>query len=192
MNYNQQPARQQLHTRTIICEAFERNDGLIDIEGTLRDIKFLPFVLPERGLVNPGEAIHQMKLVITIDRGFVINDARAMTLDSPYSICGAINDSYRQIIGLQIAPGFTNQVKQLFRGVAGCSHMTELLPPMATTAFQVVWSSKEEFSDVKPGDDPSKRTTPLGGCHALRQDGEVVRIHFPKHFQSSIKLKESI
>lgn len=177
-------ARQHLHTRTIQCAAFRRKDGLVDIEGTLLDTKSHPLDLPERGVLAPGEPIHEMKLVMTIDDDFLIHDAVAMTLNSPYLICGAVNESYRKIIGLRIAPGFIHRIKQMFRGVEGCSHLTELLPPMATTAFQGAWSSKDVFSDVDPQRDSGRRETPLGGCHALRQDGEVVRVHFPQHYRS--------
>ena len=175
--------RQQLHTRTITCEAFAHGDGLVDIEGTLLDIKHHQIVLPERGVVAPGEAVHEMKLVITIDRSFVIHDAKAMTQQSPYRICSTINDSYRQIIGLRIESGFTQKIKRMFRGVSGCSHLTELLPPMATTAFQVMWSSRETYSDKVLEGDTVNRPTPLGGCHALSQNGEVVKLYFPQHYQ---------
>jgi len=173
--------RRQVHTRTITCAAFVHSDGLVDIEGTLRDIKYQPLILPERGVVAPGEAVHEMKFVITIDRTFLIRDAQAITLQSPYQICGTINDTYRQIIGLRLEPGFTQKIKRLFRGISGCQHLTELLPPMATTAFQVVWASKETYSEIADSDS-ANRPTPLGGCHALRQDGDVVKLHFPQHY----------
>jgi hypothetical protein len=169
-----------LHRRTVTCEAFERDDDLIEIEGTLLDVKPHPFVLRERGMVNPGEAIHQMKLVIAIDRGFVIHDARAVTLNSPYRICSAINEDYRKIIGMQIGPGFTRQVKRMFHGILGCSHMTELLPSMATTAFQAVWSSRKDRGQPNPSRDTYGQNSPFDGCHALRRDGDLVRNFFPQ------------
>ena len=58
--------KKQLHTRTISCAAFIRGDNLVEIEGTLLDIKHQPFVIAERGVVAAGEAIHKMKFVITI------------------------------------------------------------------------------------------------------------------------------
>ena len=181
------PVRKPLHTRTVTCAAFARDDDLIDIEGTLLDIKPYPFLLPERGVVQPGEAVHEMKLVITIDRSFLIVDAKAQTLHSPYRICSSINESYRQIIGLRIEPGFTQNIKRLFKGVSGCPHLSELLPPMATTAFQVLWASKEAYSD--PEGQSKNRPTPLGGCHALRHDGDVVRLYFPHHYRASEEVK---
>lgn len=170
--------RRRVHTRRIVCEGFLRDDGLFDIEGTLTDTKPDVLELPER-TIAPGEPIHMMKVRLTIDRDFMIHDADAQTLYAPYGVCGSILDSYRQLVGLRIEPGFTQVVKRRFRGVLGCSHMTELLPPMATTAFQILWSQPEAVhgSHEQGG---LQRTSPLGGCHALRLDGEVVRLHFPQ------------
>jgi len=184
MNPEQQ-IKKPVHTRTITCTAFVRDDSLVDVEGTLLDIKHQPFVLAERGVVAAGEAIHEMKFVLTIDHDFVIRDAKAVTLQSPFKICSAINESYRQLIGLRIEPGFTRQVKQLFKGVAGCQHLTELLSPMVATAFQVKWAAKDNYIDKNSDDNSINQTTPLDGCHALRQDGEVVKLHFPKYYLKS-------
>lgn len=168
--------RRPVHTRRVVCEGFVRHDGLFDIEGTLIDTKPFALVLPE-GLVDGGQPIHQMKVRLTIDRDFVIRDTEAQTLHAPYSVCGDIADSYRQLVGLRIEPGFTQAVKRRFRGVLGCSHMTELLPPMATTAFQILWSQPDSFGGAD-AQGSAQRSSPLGGCHALRLDGAVVQRHF--------------
>ena len=84
-----------------------------------------------------------------------------------------IADSYDRLVGLRIGPGFTMTVKRLFRGVEGCSHMIELLPPMATTAFQILWSRPNAYGASAEGQ------TPLGGCHALRLDGPLVARRSP-------------
>lgn len=167
----------QVHLRRITCEGFERDDGLFDIEGTLIDTKPYSLDLPEKSL--PANApIHEMRVRLTLDRQRQIHDAVANTVHGPYAICGDISDGYRKLIGLRIEPGFTNTVKRMFRGVLGCSHLTELLPPMATVAFQIVWAEPEGFGAADKANG-SQRSSPLGGCHALRLDGEVVRLHFP-------------
>lgn len=50
---------------------------------------------------------------------------------------------------------------------------------MATTAFQILWADADNF-DNSQGGDGRPSGSPLGGCHALRLDGEVVMRHF-KH-----------
>lgn len=169
------PGRRPLHLRRIHCEGFERDDGLIDLEGTLIDTKPIPLALVSR-VVPAGEPIHQMRVRLTIDRERRIVDARAFSEETPYPDCREVEAAYRQLVGLCIEPGFTQQVKRLFRGTAGCTHMTELLPALASTAFQVLWANGNFEGADEPGS--GRRTSPLGGCHALRLDGRVVRTYF--------------
>lgn len=173
--------RRQIHLRQIRCEGFARDDGLLDIEGTLIDTKPTPLQLASK-LVEAGEPIHLMRLCLTVNREKTIVGADVRMEATPYPICRQIETSYRQVIGLKIEPGFTRHIKAMFRGIAGCSHLTELLPPMATTAFQMLWAEGFGGSDDA---DSGRRTSPLNGCHALRLDGEVVRIHFPHLIEKS-------
>jgi hypothetical protein len=172
--------RRPTHLRRIVCEGFVRDDGLIDIEGLLVDTKpdALRLVTKE---VPPGEPIHQMRVRLTIDRERRIVDARAFSEHTPYAACSEVEANYRRLIGLRIEPGFTRQVKRLLRGVEGCTHVTELLPPMASTYFQVVWGDSGVATD---GDALSRQgTSPLGACHALRLDGDIVKTYFPQQMK---------
>ncbi len=169
--------RKPLHLRRISCEGFQREDGLIDLEGLLIDTKPVPLNLVNRD-VPPGEPIHQMRVRLTIDRELNILDACVYSEHTPYPDCAEVEAFYRQLVGLRIGPGFTREVKRMFRGTQGCSHMTELLAPLASTAFQVIWSNND--FDTVDEEGSAQRTSPLGGCHALRLEGHIVRTYFPQ------------
>ena len=175
-------ARRRLHLRRIHCEGFLRDDGLVEIEGLLIDTKPDPLQLVNK-TVPAGEPIHQMRVRLTIDRQRCIVDAGAWSEHTPYLDCMEVEAGYRRLIGLRIEPGFTREVKRLFRGTLGCSHMTELLPPMASTALQVLWADGDfEPAATQDGTDAARqRSSPIGGCHALRLDGDIVRTYFPQH-----------
>ena len=172
--------RRPIHLRRVHCEAFERDDGLIDIEGLLIDTKPNPLRLVTKE-VPAQTPIHQMRLRLTIDRDRQIIDAQASSEATPYADCAGVESAYRRLIGLRIEPGFTREVKRLFRGPLGCTHMTELLPPMASTAFQVLWADGK--FDSTGGAAGVRRTSPIGGCHALRLDGQIVRTYFSHHHE---------
>lgn len=174
-------SRRAVHLRRITCEGFEREDGLYDIVGTLIDTKPFAIELQEKFL-SPDEPIHHMTVCVTIDRSRLIHDVVANTVQGPHAVCGAITERYRELIGLRIQPGFVLAAKRLFRGDRGCTHMTELLPPMATTTFQMLWSGADDVTDANQ---PEHRNSPLGGCHALKLDGEIVRLHFPDQFSGT-------
>lgn len=169
--------RRPVHLRRIHCQGFHRDDGLIDIEGSLIDTQSRALDMPDKQ-VAAGDAVHHMWLRLTINRNRVVHDAQARTLVSPHHHCGEIAPAYRQLVGLRIEAGFNERVKLLFRGTAGCSHLTELLPVMATTAFQVLWSEPDGFAGPEE-DTRAPRGSPLGRCHALRVDNPWVQVHFP-------------
>jgi len=167
--------RRPVHLRRIHCEGFLRDDGLIDLEGTLVDTKPEPLQMVHR-LVPAHAPIHQMRVRLTIDRERRIVDAQAWSEHSPYEDCQEVEPVYRQLVGARIEPGFTRLVKRLFGGTAGCTHLTELIPALASTAFQVIWAQGDFGGPDDPGS--ARRTSPLGGCHALRPEGRVVRTYF--------------
>ena len=71
--------RKPVHLRTIHCEGFERDDGLVDIEGTLTDTKPHDLQLRTKP-VSAGQPIHLMKLCLTIDRERLIHAVTFQTL----------------------------------------------------------------------------------------------------------------
>ena len=57
-------------------------------------------------------------------------------------MCGDIAPDFKKLIGLRIGGGFHRAVRERLGGVHGCTHIVELLGPVATTAFQTVSSGK--------------------------------------------------
>jgi len=176
-------SRRLIHHRQISCQGFLREDGLIDIDGLLVDTKPEPLQLLTKS-VEAGEPIHQMRVRLTVDKNRRIVDTQAFSEHSPYPTCREVETSYRKLIGLRIEPGFTREVKRLFRGVEGCTHLTELLQPMASTLFQILWADSD-FAAGEPGAG-AHRSSPIGGCHALRTDGHIVQTYFPTFLKDSV------
>jgi hypothetical protein len=181
-------SRKHVHTRTIQCLGFHRDDGLWDIEARLTDTKTYSFSNNDRGGINAGEAIHDMLIRITINGDFLIQRAEAVTESGPFSVCPAVNSAFYQLEGLTIAPGWRKSVLQRFGGVKGCTHLTELmLGPIATTAFQTV-------RDTQKGvDGPDRQMTAariVGSCHALASDSPLVQREWPSLYTGSDGINE--
>lgn len=67
-------------------------------------------------------------------------------------------------------------------GARGCTHLTELLGPLATTAMQTIMSMQRETTPWHArleGDAPIPRPWVLGTCHAYRLDGEAAKVIWP-------------
>jgi hypothetical protein len=189
--------RKHIHTRQVTCQGFRRADGLWDIEGHITDIKTYPFANDYRGAIQPGDPIHDMWIRLTVDDGFEVKAVEAVTDKSPFAVCPAITPNFQRLVGLRIKSGWTQKVKELLGGVEGCTHLVELLGPVATTAFQTIYPvlsrEKEERAKAEAGEkkagspavSPSGHKRPpllLNTCHAFRSDGEVTRKAWPEHY----------
>ncbi|ABE36419.1 hypothetical protein DR64_7927 [Paraburkholderia xenovorans LB400] len=175
--------RKHLHSRCITCEAYLCEDGSVELEGMLTDTKSHPFNVGDQGVLPTGHPVHQMLVRLRVASDFRITEAEARTIHGPYRVCGDIAPQYSKLVGLTIGPGFNALVKRMFRERLGCTHLTELLPVIATVAYQAIWSEFRSFEKFDPANAAERRSTPLGGCHALQPDGEVVRLHFPDRYK---------
>ncbi|MDE1544016.1 DUF2889 domain-containing protein [Dechloromonas agitata] len=184
MDFSPPVTRKLLHRRSILCEGYEREDGLWDIEAQLLDTRSFELPLPLGATLAANEPLHQMGLRIAVDRDSVIREVEPLTAHGPSPECRDISDAYRQLLGLRIAPGFASTVKRLFGGRLGCTHLTDLLGPLATTAMQTLWAA--QIRNAARGDKTPIRVgdpkTLIDSCHAFRSDGEIARVHWPDSY----------
>jgi len=177
--------RKHVHTRAIDYRGYEREDGLWDIEAHMTDTKTYEFSNKWRGTVPVGEPMHEMLLRVTIDDSFVIQDIFAATEHSPFQMCPAIAPNYKKLIGIKMGPGWRKAIRMKVGGTDGCTHLTELLFPMATVAMQTIWpirSKRKQESDTEEKQPQGKRPVVLDTCHAWASDSPVVRENAPKYF----------
>ena len=176
-------SRRLAHTRTVTCRAYIREDGLWDIEGHMTDIKTQNIANQDRGgYIFAGEPVHEMWLRITIDTTLKIHDAEASTEFAPFSMCDVITPVYKKLIGLSIGPGWNKKIKELLGTVYGCTHHTELLGPMATTAYQAL------YQDLKNQEETSNRPPAImNTCHTLASDTPIAERLWPEFADKSTK-----
>ncbi len=166
--------RHALHHRNISVRGYKRDDGNYDIEGHLQDAKDVVFDVGGRTRAV-GEPVHSMWLRITINRELTILDAEAAMDAMPYvGQCNQIAPSYKKLVGLVIRPGFSQRVMELFGSQRGCTHVTDLISSIATTAFQSL--SGQGIADL------DKRPFQLNKCHALVLDGPVAARYYPRWY----------
>lgn len=162
-----------------------RDDGLWDIEAHLLDTKTYDYTEPYRGARQPGSAVHDMRVRLTVDDGLTVQDIAVSMPSTPYPTCSQAAARFRQVVGLNIASGWRSDVNRLLGGTGGCTHVRELLFPMATVAFQTIrgWAEDSPPANAKGvrntvGSDGS-RPLFIDGCHAWAADGDVVAHLYP-------------
>lgn len=173
------PPRKLLHRRSFDCAGYAREDGLWDIEITMIDVKPEDFPLT-RGIRLGGQPMHRLALRVTIDAEYQVVDTIANSLATPYpGICDTISPAYRQIVGLNLLDGFRAAVQKRLGGVAGCSHLTEMLHLVPTVAIQSLVEERWHRRDN------GLRPFEIDGCHALAESGEIVREVYPRWWRQA-------
>lgn len=171
------PTRRPVHIRRFECTGFERSDGLFDIESRMTDTKTTDSDLLFK-VVPAGSPIHAMRIVVTIDAKLVIHHIEAHTDVSPSRYCTEINAAYASLKGVTIGAGFMKEVKSRLSGPNGCTHLTEMLGPIATTAIQTLMGLSNRPKETRQAADESGHVAALpmtDTCYAWRAGGEVVR-----------------
>jgi len=170
-------------------EAFERDDGLWDIEACVTDHKSRDVALAS-GIRPAGLPIHELWLRLTVDREMNIVDAESSSAWVPYpGHCEKINPAYRALIGLNLRRQFRRQVIERVGGLSGCTHLTELCAVLPTAAIQAfageVRRQEPDAARASVADSDVTASTPpfqLDRCHALRFDGAVVQQFYPRWY----------
>ncbi|RLK51366.1 DUF2889 family protein [Alkalispirillum mobile] len=173
--------RTPIHRRQIECNGYRRDDGLWDIEAHLLDTRGYSF--PNRwrpgGRIAAGDPLHQMALRLTVDDQLVIRDVEAAVDASPFPECAEVRARFRDLIGVRIGPGWRRSINRVVGGVKGCTHLVELLGPMATVAYQTLGTTRRPSAD----EEGAPRPPQLNTCHGWRESGEAVQVLYPRHFR---------
>ena len=178
-------SRRHLHTRTITCEGFERDDGLFDIEARIVDVKTYAVTEPYRGLRQPGQHVHDMQVRLTLDREMVVRGIDVATNEAPYDPCFTVAAAYKRLVGAKIGGGWRRAVSEAVGGTKGCTHLRELLMPAATVAFQTIgsWPKAGKVATEAAPDTDKRKPYFIDGCKAWSSEGPVVERLFPLHFR---------
>lgn len=188
MPLSQRLNRTQHHTRKITSEGFEREDGLWDIEARMTDQKSYTFQNDWRGEVTPDQFLHDISMRLTLTSSFEIVDVEAAIDSSPFQLCPAVTENFKRLIGLSLTKGFRKQALLRLGGKQGCTHLNELLPVLATTAFQTLYPVLMRRQGKGFGDDAGeagKRPYLLNSCHIFSDEGELVEKRWPEYFKGS-------
>lgn len=174
--------RDALHLRRIELRGYRRVDGLYDIEAHMVDTKTEALTVGGWRVVAPGEPVHDMSIRLVVDEDLNVMDILASTDASPYGICSDATSTLQCMKGMRIGPGWSKAIREQLGGRKGCTHLTELLKPLATVAFQTLWKVRENQPAAV---DSSGKPRKINSCHTYASDREVVQVRWPMHFDGT-------
>lgn len=175
------PRRHQ-HTREIRFLGFERDDGLFDIEGRITDTKTYSFHNRERGTIEAGEPIHDMTVRLTVDIDRLVRKVEVAFDGAPHEYCKGIADAYHALEGLTVGAGWYQKVRERVGGTGGCTHVTELMGPIATAVMQTLYPALNRRREASP-EAGRKPPIQLDGCHAHARASPVVKERWPEWYK---------
>jgi hypothetical protein len=132
------PTGELIHQRAYEIGSYFEGDAHFRLIGHIRDVK------PD-GMWGIDDdrpmTIHHMELHLVIEATtLTITEVFTKMHVTPHAECPIIEAAYQQLVGVSIARGFTNKVKELFGGPRGCTHIGALTNAMAPVAMQSVWA----------------------------------------------------
>ncbi|HEY2403159.1 MAG TPA: DUF2889 domain-containing protein [Steroidobacteraceae bacterium] len=185
--------RDFLTRRTITCDGYVREDGLLDIEGRLLDQRGYDMGNDWRGVVKAGEPAHEMWVRLTIDDGLIIRAVESVTDAAPFPTCREIAPNMQRLVGLKIAGGFKQEMRVRVGNTQGCTHVVALLEVIANVAIQAMAGKRREQDresvlDIFNTRDASNtgiasRPALIDSCHSYAADGPVVQRMWPMHYR---------
>ncbi|TMS58265.1 DUF2889 domain-containing protein [Imbroritus primus] len=169
--------RKAAHARTIHLQAYERQDGLWDLEALIEDVKPEPFTTQTTHFPC-GVPIHLMALRLTVNDAMDVLSAEGSMQRMPFpAICPEAQPRVARLVGANLLKGFRQEVAKRIPSYDRCSHLSELATLMPTLAVQTMLQGKM----VAEGDTlPTSRPLKIGGCHAWREDGPMVLKYYPQ------------
>jgi Protein of unknown function (DUF2889) len=175
--------RRHMHTRTIECNGYLRDDGLWEVEARLRDTKpFSQSASRYREELKPGAPVHDIALRLAIDDSMTVREAQATMRATPYPTCIEVEPILQRLVGERVGSGWRDVVRRKLGRLESCTHLTELLGPAVTTLFQTMSQGRNPQGRDSLEDQRARTERPffVGGCHSWRTDGPIVADMFPQ------------
>lgn len=185
--FRPRPGEAPLHQRDYLIQSFRQSTDRLRIRGMVHDQK-PPGVYIDN---DPDPlSVHQMVVDLIIEfPSLEIVEATVVMEVTPHTGCTSIEPNYSKLVGLSIARGFSRQVKDLFGGPRGCTHVGALLQAMAPVAIQSSWSMRAmnegETTVSLGGSDQEAEALEarrqallqfnMNTCHVWSEDGTLIQ-----------------
>ena len=174
-------SRKEVHHRVIEMRSFARDDGLYDVEARLVDRKPFAFQrLSEPEPIPAGQPLHDLWVRMTIDGDRVVRKMEAASVTTPWPLCKDAESTLSALVGERVGRGWAKTVKARLGGAASCTHLMEMLIPMATVALQGL---RGVDTDRLAKLVATGATEKLDTCFAYGRHREVVKFLWPMSYE---------
>jgi len=174
--------REELHFRRIDMRGYARSDGLYEIEGRVTDRKPHDFVSPNGTKRVPAhQPIHDMGVRLVFDAAMEIQAVHTFTESAPYADCLEGGRALQDLKGLRIGSGWSREVRARLGGARSCTHLMEILIPMASAAYQTLTQLRRGRPDTL---DATGKPVKVDSCYAYGAQRGVVMRRWPEWYRA--------
>lgn len=170
-----------IHTRGYEVRTYKMRDDMFILRGVVIDEKPAGLYV-----ADDPEVLWVHHMVVDLEVSFPTFEIQTVSVtfhERPHTHCTDIEPDYQKLVGLSIARGFNNKVKELFGGPRGCTHIGALLAAMAPVAIQSGWSMRigapreaENTSTLSTAEQRKRAyAINLNTCHMWDENGQMVK-----------------
>lgn len=173
--------REELHFRRIDMRGWRRSDGLYEVESRLTDQKPKDFLRPRTDQFVPaGQALHDLGVKLVFDEDLTVVAVSTFTDAAPVDDCWDGGHALQSMVGLKMTSGWGKEVRDRLAGARSCTHLRELLTPMATVAFQALAGLRMNRPEPL---DAAGRPKKIDSCYAYGAERELVLKFWPEFYR---------
>jgi hypothetical protein len=166
-----------IHRRRISISTYPLEGLRVLVEGWLHDERMVPIYRHWDSRPRHEGPIHGLCLRLLVG-GYplAVEDAEAEMPITPNSLCDTAQDSVKKLIGLEIRSGYSERVRDIMGGAAGCTHLTHLAVVMGPAALHGFWTFYAQNPRPAPKtlDQVEGLEYLLNSCHLWTPDGPYV------------------
>ncbi|KVR46466.1 DUF2889 domain-containing protein [Burkholderia multivorans] len=175
----QDVTREEIHHRQIDMRGYRRSDGLFEVTVCLTDRKPVDFTPPGGARMIAAHApIHDLGVTLVFDGDMVVRAVSTFIKSHPYAQCPGGGDSLQALVGLRIGAGWNSEVRKRLPSCDTCTHLKEILTPLATAAYQTMVGFRPSSLNEYDGDG---KPVKIDSCYAYGASRDLVKRLWPEH-----------
>ncbi len=166
-----------LHTRKISVTTYPVDGSRVLVEGRLDDERLVPIYRHWDRRPRAEGPVHGLCVRLLVGNyPITILDAEAEMPTVPNPMCVTARESVKRIVGEKIRPGYSERVRDIMGGVAGCTHLTHLVVVMGPAALHGIWTLYAQNPRPAPKslEEVEGLEYLLNSCHLWTPDGPYV------------------
>ncbi|WDD90657.1 DUF2889 domain-containing protein (plasmid) [Burkholderia sp. FERM BP-3421] len=172
--------REPLHHRQIDLQGYRRSDGLYEVRAHLIDRKTHDFVPPGGDREIPAQtAVHDLGVSLVFDPAtMIVRAVDTFVHAHPYAQCPGGGATLQALVGLRIGAGWNSEIRKRLPNCDTCTHLKELLGPLASTAIQTTVLLRTRAIHAQDG---SGKPLKIDSCFTYGASRDLVRRLWPEH-----------